>query len=111
MKSRGPLPPEVVDRVAGRFRALGEPARLSLIRAMCTGEQTVSELVEETGLSQANVSRHLAVLHGAGLLTRRREGTWVHYRLADEGVLELCDMVCSRVEREVRGLREAVTGG
>jgi DNA-binding transcriptional ArsR family regulator len=95
------LPIEVLERVAERFRALGEPARLGLLSLMRDGERTVTELVEASGLSQANVSRHLRVLHTAGLVSRRREGTWVHYGLADDGVLQLCDLVCGRVEREV----------
>jgi DNA-binding transcriptional ArsR family regulator len=104
------LPIEVLERVAERFRALGEPARLGLLSVLRDGECTVTELVGASGLSQANVSRHLRVLHAAGLVSRRREGTWVHYGLADDGVLQLCDLVCGRVEREVAGWQAWVRG-
>ena len=106
-----PRSAEVLERVAIRFRALGEPARLALLNEMHDGERTVTDLVEATGFSQANISRHLGVLHAAGLVSRRREGSWVHYGLADEGVLALCDLVCGRVEREVGALRSTVLGG
>lgn len=105
-----PRSDEVLRRVAARFRALGEPARLALLDAMRHGERTVTDLVEATGLSQANISRHLGVLHAAGLVSRRREGSWVHYGHADEGVLQLCDLVCGRVEREVGELQARVLG-
>ncbi len=104
------LPIEVLERVAERFRALGEPARLGLLSVMRDGERTVTELVGASGLSQANVSRHLRVLHAAGLVSRRREGAWVHYGLADDGVFQLCDLVCGRVEREVEDWRALVRG-
>lgn len=107
-RSARPQSPEVLRRVAVRFRALGEPARLALLDAMRPRERTVTELVEATGLSQANISRHLGVLHTAGLVSRRRDGSWVHYALADEEVLTLCDLVCGRVEREVGELQAQV---
>lgn len=95
-----PLTPEVLDLVAERFRALGEPARLRILNALRGGERTVGELMEATGLGQANLSRHLQLLHGLRYVDRRKEGLYVFYRLASDDVFRLCDMMCGRLERE-----------
>ncbi len=68
------LPDQALELIAGRFRVLGEASRLKLIRALEPGERNVSQLVEDTGLTQANVSRHLQTLTEAGVLGRRKEG-------------------------------------
>lgn len=86
-----------VRQVAARFRALAEPSRLAVLNGLMGGERTVSELVDATGLRQANVSKHLQVLHKAGFVERRREGLWVRYRVADPGVERLCALMCERV--------------
>lgn len=101
-----PLPPHLMAHVAERFRALGEPARLALLSALCDGERTVSELVEATGQTQANASRHLGVLHAAGLVSRRREGAYVYYDVADPEVWQLCDLVCGRLKRDAAAMLE-----
>lgn len=97
-----PLTPELVDLIAERFKALSEPARLHILNALRGGERTVSELMEHTGLGQANVSKHLQLLHGLGFTQRRKEGLYVYYRLADPTVFELCDIVCGRLDEEAR---------
>jgi DNA-binding transcriptional ArsR family regulator len=84
-------------RVSERFKALSEPMRLSLIYALMDGERTVSELVRETGGVQANVSKHLSVLLDAGILGRRKQGTSAYYRIVDESIFELCDLVCGSI--------------
>lgn len=93
--------PELLSRVAARFRALAEPARLSVLHELEHGALTVSELVEATGLAQGNLSKHLQQLHAAGFVTRRREGMFVYYALADDSVLALCELMCGRLEDEV----------
>ena len=90
----------VLDLVAERFKALAEPARLRILATLRDGERTVGELVGGTGLSQANVSKHLRTLHGLRFVERRREGLHVLYRLSDEDVFTLCDLMCGRIERE-----------
>jgi len=95
------MTPEVLDLVAARFKGLAEPTRLRILSTLRDGERTVSELVEETGLGQANVSKHLQLLHDLRFVARRREGLYTVYRLADEDVFALCDIVCGRLEREV----------
>jgi len=103
-----PLTPELMEIIAERFKALGEPARLRLLNALRSGERTVSELMEDTGLSQANVSKHLQLLHSLGFVTRRKEGLYVHYALADQDVFALCDLMCGRLQAEVEARRGIV---
>lgn len=105
-----PLTPELIDLVAERFKALGEPARLQILQVLRTGERTVSELVETTGLGQANVSKHLQLLHGLGFVERRKEGLYVHYRLAGEDIFRMCDLMCGRIEDETARRQELLRG-
>ncbi len=114
------IDPELIPQVAQRFKALGEPARLSLLAALQHGELSVSELVERTGRGQPNVSQHLRELVQAGLLASRREGHRIYYRISDRYVLRICDAVCrsfGRVEgraaqpRTRLGTRPAVRSG
>ena len=104
------LTPEMIALVAERFAALSEPARLHIMQALRGGEQTVSELVEITGLGTANVSKHLQLLHAAGFVTRRKEGLHVHYGLAGEDVFHLCDIMCGRLQQEAKARRQVLTG-
>jgi len=103
------LTPELMDIVAERFRALGEPMRIRILDALRQRERTVSDLVEATDATQANVSKHLTLLHRLGFVARRKEGTRVFYRVDDPDVFELCDLVCGgarrRVRRQARALR------
>jgi DNA-binding transcriptional ArsR family regulator len=90
-----------LDQVAERFKALSEPMRLRLVYALMDGEKTVSQLVRETDALQANVSKHLGILSDAGILGRRKEGTSAYYRITDESVFELCDLVCGSIEERL----------
>lgn len=89
---------EALELIAARFRVLGEPSRLKLIRALEGGELSVSALIAATGLTQANASRHLQTLTQAGILGRRRDGTSVLYHIADPGIFRLCEMVCGSLQ-------------
>lgn len=111
MARTSPLPPELLPIVAERFKALAEPARLKILAVLRAGEHTVTELVDDTGLSQANVSKHLRVLHAAGFVARRKDGLYAYYTLADKDVLRLCDLMCGRIERAVQEQLRAVNGG
>ncbi|CAG0988626.1 HTH-type transcriptional repressor CzrA [Gammaproteobacteria bacterium] len=95
------LSPRAVELVASRFRVLGEPARLSILNALMAGEHSVNELVEQTGLSQANVSKHLAGLSQAGFVAREKRGLFTIYSIADASLFKLCDLMCSSVERKL----------
>ena len=99
------LSSENMESVAARFRALGEASRLQLIQALHTGERNVTDLVELTGLSQPNVSRHLAVLVTAGLIGRRKAGLNVLYRIIDESLADICSIVCKSVSDRSRSRR------
>jgi ArsR family transcriptional regulator len=103
-----PLQPELVELIARRFRALAEPMRIRLVDELRSGEATVGELAEALGASQQNVSRHLTVLADAGILGRRKAGNHVHYRIADEAVLTLCEDVCGSLRQRFAGLSETV---
>jgi len=104
---RTKLSAEVVGLIAERFKALSEPARLEILLSLGGGEKTVTQIVEESGLGQANVSKHLQSLHAAGFVARRKEGLYVYYFLADASVLKLCDMVHNRLEQELNARRKA----
>lgn len=97
---KGRLPPGMLEQLAERFKALAEPNRLAILSALHGGELSVGELVDETGLGQANVSKHLDVLRRYGFLTRRKDGLNVFYRLADKDVFRMCDIMCGRLARD-----------
>jgi DNA-binding transcriptional ArsR family regulator len=105
-----PLPDVLVDLIARRFHVIGEPMRIRLLDRLREGEASVHELAEATAASQQNVSKHLAVLHEAGIVARRKEGTQVFYRVVDEGVFELCESVCGSVQRQVLELHAILAG-
>ena len=107
--ARSKLTSEMLELVAERFKVLAEPVRLELLNHLRGGEMTVSELVGESGLAQANVSKHLRLLHAAGFVTRRKEGLFVYYALADRGVFQLCDIMCARLETETNDRRRILT--
>ncbi len=100
------MTPQVLALVAERFKALAEPARLEILSCLRAGEMTVSDLVDETGLGQANVSKHLQLLLSLGFVTRRKEGLFAYYELADNEVFRLCDIMCGRIESETRARRK-----
>jgi DNA-binding transcriptional ArsR family regulator len=105
-----PLTPDLLELIAERFKALAEPARLRILNALREGEKTVGALMEESGFGQANVSKHLRLLHSLGFVERRKEGLYVHYRLADESVFQLCDIVCGRLAVEASARDRVLQG-
>ncbi len=96
----------MLERVAEQFRALGEPSRLRLMNLLFDGEQTVGELVTASGLSLANVSKHLGLLHQVGWVTRKKDGVRVVYALADERTFGLCELMCNRVRELAAAVAE-----
>lgn len=93
------LAPDLVRAVADRFKVLAEPARLAVLNELRGGPHNVSELIEATGLNQANLSKHLQSLHAHGFVERRRRGLFVIYELADRSVFDLCDIMCGQLKR------------
>lgn len=105
-----PLPDDLVELIARRFRILGEPMRIKLLDRLRQGEATVNELTAALDATQQNVSKHLTVLAEAGIIDRRKSGTHVYYRIADAGVFALCEQVCGSVQEQLRALHELVSG-
>jgi DNA-binding transcriptional ArsR family regulator len=89
-----------LELIADRFRVLGEPMRLKLLIALETGEKNVSELVQLTEATQANVSKHLGILTDAGMVARRKEGLKTFYVISDPQIFKLCDLMCSKLQKE-----------
>ena len=87
-----------IDEVARLFGILSDSSRLKLLRVLMRGPLTVSELINETGLKQGNVSKHLSVLLNARFVAREREGNFARYTLADQKLYQLCDLMCMRIE-------------
>src|SRR6266536_1907030 len=99
-----PLPDQVVELIAERFRVLGDPTRIRLLERLRRSEATVTELVGVTGASQQNVSKHLGILRQAGIVQRRKQGTASLYRIVDQGVFGLCEQVCGSIEGQLAEL-------
>ena len=87
----------VFDAVASYFSVLSEPTRLRIMHAICETEKSVSQIVEETGSTQTNASRHLSLMYRSGVLARRKEGSQVYYRVADASMVEICRTVCNQI--------------
>lgn len=85
---------EALELVARRFRTLGDATRLALLQSLFAQERTVQELCTLTGASQANASKHLALLFDQGLVARRRDGLFTRYRINDTTLQGLCRLVC-----------------
>jgi DNA-binding transcriptional ArsR family regulator len=94
------LTTELLEIVASRFKALSEPARLEILASLSDGELCVTDLVDRTGLGQANLSKHLQVLHASGFVGRRKDGLFTYYELADRDVMRLMDLMTGRLETE-----------
>jgi ArsR family transcriptional regulator len=92
---------EALELIARRFAVLAEPTRLRLVHALFDGEKSVNTLVEQSGGTQANVSRHLQTLANAHVLARRKEGLQVFYSILDPSIYKLCELVCGSIEKQL----------
>ncbi len=95
-----PLSAGQLDAVARLFGVLSESSRLALLQLLHAGPLTVNELVEASGMKQANVSKQLAILHDSHLVKREREGTSIRYEIADPIVFSLCNLVCGKMAKD-----------
>lgn len=91
------MPEEMLTAVANRFKLLSEPMRLKIIRTLCESERTVQEIVNEISASQANVSKHLALMHDNGIVNRRKEGLKCYYSIADNSIIFACYLTSKSV--------------
>lgn len=97
-----PIPDEWLDLMAVKFRLLGDSTRLAILRSLMDGEKSVGQVVALSGRGQANVSKHLKLLHEAGLIARRKAGLQVYYRVHDPLVERLCGLVCETLVQQTR---------
>ena len=95
------LTTDALEQIAAYFTALSEPTRLQILSLLRDGEQNVGELADQCGFTSANISRHLAILNKHGLVAKDSRGTSVYYRIADESVYTLCDLVCGSILRQL----------
>jgi DNA-binding transcriptional ArsR family regulator len=103
MARHAELSDEALELVAARFRLLGDPTRLRLLRELLQGECPVLELAERVGLPQPTVSKHLSVLRSEGIVARRQQGLQAFYSVKDASVATLCDIVCQGLARRLTG--------
>ena len=89
-----------LERVAELFKVFGDATRLAIVQELKGGALNVGEMVERLGTTQANVSKHLRIMHDARILQRERQGTAVYYGIDDEFVFPLCRIVCEKLSRD-----------
>jgi DNA-binding transcriptional ArsR family regulator len=99
------IPEALLEEAARRFALLSDPSRLRVLSALhSAGETSVGELAGLSGLTRTNLSQHLSRLAAAGLVGRRREGTTVYYRIMDDSLGELCELVCNSLRQRGKAL-------
>ena len=99
-----PLPDHLIEEAARKFALLSDPTRLRVLSCLLErGEASVTEVAEAIGASRTNVSQHLSRLLGAGMVGRRRDRHSIHYRVVDEMLKPLCDLVCSTLLERTDG--------
>lgn len=106
-----PIPEPLAELIAQRFRVIGDPTRIRLLDRLREGPATVGELTATIGSSQQNASKHLGVLHQAGIVSRTKEGTAVRYAIADETVFALCELVCGGLREQAAELDALLGAG
>jgi DNA-binding transcriptional ArsR family regulator len=87
--------------IAKYFRVLGEPMRLKILNGLRDGEKNVTELVEISGGTQANISKHLNLLRESKLIRRESRGTKAYYSISDQRIYELCNLVCGQIATQM----------
>lgn len=91
---------EMLELIAQRFRLLSDPMRLRILHQLQAGEKSVTELVEATGASQPNVSKHLSTLRTHGLVRRRQEGNMAYFSIGAPFIFDVCNTVCNSMKSE-----------
>lgn len=110
MKVPHPLPEDLAELIARRFRVLADPLRVRMLDLLRDGELSVNTIAEQLDAGQQNVSKHLNVLADAGMVRRRKDGNHVYYGIADEGVFELCEQVCGSLQAQFSTLAALIGG-
>lgn len=88
---------EALTQVADYFKVLSEVSRILVLCSLKSGPKNVKEIMENTNLGQANVSKHLKILKDAGFVIRQQEGVSAYYEIVDPIIFELCELVCDRL--------------
>ncbi len=101
------LSENVLEAIADFFKVLSESSRLQILNALQEGPMTVNELVDATGLGQANLSKHLKLLTQAGILSRQPSGVSVYYEIIDPIVFDLCKRVCGSISDRLKQQAQA----
>jgi DNA-binding transcriptional ArsR family regulator len=86
-----------LTQVADYFKVLSELSRLQVLCSLKSGAKNVSEIMVETGLGQANVSKHLKILAQAGIVSRTPQGVSVYYEIVEPFIFDLCELVGDRL--------------
>ena len=95
------LSPAALGLMADFFKVLSETSRLQIVCSLKSESKNVTEIIEMTGLGQANVSKHLKMLSQAGIVSRRQEGVCVYYQISNPFIFELCDLVCNALSIKI----------
>lgn len=96
------LSPSALSLMADFFKVLSEVSRLQIMCSLRAGAKNVTEIIEETGLGQANVSKHLKILSQAGIVSRQQQGVNVFYQIANPLIFELCELVCDSLAVQIQ---------
>jgi DNA-binding transcriptional ArsR family regulator len=109
--TRHPLPDDLIELIARRFRVLADPTRIKLLDLLRGREASVQELTDTICSTQQNVSKHLGVLRQERIVRRTKRRNYSYYSIADEGVFALCEDVCGGLAVQLESLREAFVVG
>lgn len=96
------LSPDALTLMADFFKVLSEVSRLQIVCSLKSGAKSVTQIVEETGLGQANVSKHLKLLAQSGIVHRNQQGTSVYYQISNPLVFPLCELVCDFLSAQMQ---------
>lgn len=96
------LSPASLALMADFFKVLSEVSRLQIVCCLKSGAKNVTQIIDETGLGQANVSKHLKLLAQAGIVTRTQQGVSVYYEIANPFLFELCELVCNSLMAQIQ---------
>ena len=97
---------EAIEVIAARLRVIADPTRIRLMELLNEGEATVQELTDRVMTTHQNVSKHLAVLYQAGMVSRRKQGPSVRYALVDWTGWWLVEQMGASVAAQLDELRE-----
>jgi len=105
-----PADKSIFEMQAEICKTLTNPKRIEILSVLKTDERTVTELVNALGASKANVSQHLAVMRHKGILTTRREGVNIYYRVANPKVIDACSLMKEVLFEQHMAKKKAVPG-